>query len=375
MRETPPPEPGKAAGKPGAPAGFRLANGRPKLRLPSAAQLVSLLEGLRLPRIRDRRAAPAILALAAVGAGVVIGAYLLAARLPPKTSFPRDAKGTSASLLDERLKTVGEELEADPEDLEALVEAGTVHFLKGPQYYRNAMNYLEEARDLGALDPRIFYYLGVMYQEEGLLPYAIQEYRKFVRNVPEDREVRLLLGKLLYQTGRYEDAAVQYQSLKAASGTTDPVIEENLGLSLLALKRYDEAADSFRKLLGQPAFEARAQFYLGQLSSDRGQYAGAQERFRAAAAALERGDGVSGLEPVAAWAAIAANDEKVEDWPAAKGHWEKVLALDPKSSTAKTALNRVNAKLRSAQRARGQKEAAGKAAAKKAEAKSKARKR
>mgnify|MGYP001247187271 CR=1 FL=1 len=39
-------------------------------------------------------------------------------------------------------------LEINPEDLQALVEAGTQHFLKGASYYRVAINELEEARRL-----------------------------------------------------------------------------------------------------------------------------------------------------------------------------------------------------------------------------------
>lgn len=349
----------------GAQAGFRPANGRPRFKLPSAALFAQFLDGIRLPRIRDRRAAPAVLALVVVGAAVVAGAYLLARRLPPKIAFPRDAAGLSTAGLEAQLKAAADRLEQDPEDLAALVEAGTLHFLKGPPGYRAAMATLEEARSLGALDSRIFYYLGVMYQEEGLLPFAIEEYRKFVRNVPEDREVRLLLGKLLYQTGRYEDATVQYQSLKDGAGL-DPVIEENLGLSLLALKRHDEAEESFKKLLDRPAFELRARHYLGQLYTDRGRHADAREHFRRAAAALETQDSAQGLEPVSAWAAIAANDEKLEDWAAAKERWDRVLKLDAKSSIARTALARVVVKLRAQVRAQAHKEAAEKKAAAKA---------
>ncbi|MBI4347041.1 MAG: tetratricopeptide repeat protein [Elusimicrobia bacterium] len=322
----------------------------PKLRLPSAARLEGLLDSLRLPRVRDRRAVPAVLALTLV-AGAVIGlAQLLSSRVPG-AAFPRQPQDVPPAALEQRLRAATDRLDDNPEDLQALVEAGTLHFLKGPEFHRTAINELEQARRLGAMEPRIFYYLGVMYQEAGLLPYAVEHYQAFIRNFPEDREARLLLGKLLYQTGRYEDAAVQYQSLKGPRAKFDPVVEENLGLSLLALKRFDEASLSFSALLAHPAFEPRARYYLGQVSFELGRFEQAREHFDRAAIASLAPTGLAGIEPVALWAAIAANDEKREDWTAAKERWEKVLQLDSKSAKAKSSLARVKAKLAAAERA------------------------
>ncbi|MBI5200384.1 MAG: tetratricopeptide repeat protein [Elusimicrobia bacterium] len=318
----------------------------PRLKLPSAARFEGLLESLRLPRVRDRRAAPALLALALVAGFAVLGARLLTSRIPGKGGFPRKAQDLGAAALDAQLKAAVDRLDADPEDLHALVEAGTLHFLKGEDSYRTSINELETARRLGSVEPRIFYYLGVMYQEAGLLQYAIDNYERFIRNFPDDREARLLLGKLLYQTGRFEDAAVQYQSLKSPKGAIDPVVEENLGLSLLALKRYDEAARSFDALLSRPAFEPRARFYLGEVAFEQNRFDQAREHLSRASAA----GAVEGVEPVSLWAAVASNDQKLEDWAAAKEHWEKVLQLDPKSAKAKTELGKVKPKLAAAQK-------------------------
>ncbi len=323
----------------------------PRLRLPSAARFESLLDSLRLPRVRDRRAAPALLALALVAGLAVLGARMLSSRVPGKGNFPRKSVELAPAALEAQLKAAVDRLDADPEDLHALGEAGTLHFLKGEETYRTAINELETARKLGALEPRIFYYLGVMYQEAGLLNFAIDNYERFIRNFPDDREARLLLGKLLYQTGRYEDAAVQYQSLKNPKAGVDPVVEENLGLSLLALKRFDEAARSFDAILARPAFEPRARFYLGQVAFEQNRFAQAHEHFARATAAAQAPEGLPGVEPVVLWAAVAANDQKLEDWAAAKEHWEKVLQLDPKSAKAKTELGRVKPKLAASTRA------------------------
>jgi len=341
----------------------------------SAAPLEELLRGLHVPR-PVRRAALAA-GLAALGLGLAWlawrGVSALAGRRP---SFARKASDLGESALNARLAAAAEKLDSDPENLAALVEAGALHCLKGPDQYRTAIGELETARRLGAVDPRIFYFLGVMYQEEGLLPFAIDDYRRFVRNFPEDREARLLLGKLLYQTGRYEDAAVQYQSLGLPR---DPVVEENLGLSLLALKRYDEAAKSFGALVKLPAYEARAHFYLGQAAFEQNRFSDARAELSKAAAAPA--SALEGVEPTTLWTLVASVDEKLEDFPAAKEHWDQVLKLDPKSAKAKASLHRIAPRLRilkaaADKAARAAKAAADKAAkAAKAAAKSKAAKK
>ena len=300
--------------------------------------------------------------IAAAGVGVVaaalISVWAVWTRLP-KRAFPRHPGDIAFAAVDAKLAAAMERLDSEPENLQALVEAGALHFLKGPDQYRIALNELEEARRLGSADPRLFYYLGVMYQEEGLLPFAVAEYRRFVRNFPEDREARLLLGKLLYQTGRYEDAAVQFQSLGRLA--RDPVIEENLGLSLLALKRYDEAAKSFAALLPRPAFEARARFYLGQAAFEAERWTEAREQLAKAAAAAPAQ--LEGVEPTALWAMVAATDEKLQDWTAAADHWQRLLQLDPKSAKAKASLRRLAPKLRAQRKASAAATAGAKAAA------------
>ena len=305
-----------------------------------AARFEELIRRLRGPTPRARRVAIAVAAAAAVLAAGALGIKLLSSRMWPR-GFPRHPGDLAAGAQEARLSAVMERLDSDPENIQALVEAGTLHFLKGPDQYRAAINELEEAHRLGAVAPRLFYYLGVMYQEEGLLPFAIAEYRRFVRNFPEDKEVRLLLGKLLYQTGRYEDAAVQFQSL---GRKRDPVVEENLGLCELALKRYDEAARSFTALLRQPVFEPRAHFYLGQAAFEVARYGDARAELAKAAAAAPAQ--LEGVEPTALWALVASNDEKLQDWTAAKEHWDKLLQIDPKSSKARTSLRRLAPRLR-----------------------------
>src|SRR5581483_7003288 len=110
-------------------------------------------------------------------------------------------------------------------------------------YYPDAINELHDAWNGGSPDVRIFYYSGVMYQQLGLYPKAIEQYQRFLRNRPDDAEVRLLMAKLLYQSGRKEDideATAQYQQLRKRL-PRNPIVAENLALCLKSAKRFDEA--------------------------------------------------------------------------------------------------------------------------------------
>src|SRR3989344_4499912 len=101
--------------------------------------------------------------------------------------FPRDPSDFSSQRnLGRIVEQVQRELEKDPENIQALIRMGITHYQMGKEHYLDALNELEHARELGAVDPRIFYYLGVMYQEVGLYSYAIPELERFLRNFPED---------------------------------------------------------------------------------------------------------------------------------------------------------------------------------------------
>ena len=138
-----------------------------------------------------------------------------------------------------------ERLKANPQDIAALVELGTLKFEKGRDSYVEAIGDLEEARDLGALDARIFYCLGIMYQEEGLFPFALTEYKRFLRHYPEDKEVRMLTAKLYYKMGLFSEAVNEYDRLKFQD-PSDPLIEENLGMSLWGRQAHRPCLRLFR---------------------------------------------------------------------------------------------------------------------------------
>ncbi|MBI3549489.1 MAG: tetratricopeptide repeat protein [Elusimicrobia bacterium] len=286
------------------------------------------------------------------------------------TPFPRKpAEFADAATIDKRLEAVEAKLKAAPDDIQALLDGGILRFQKGVDNYPDAINELHEARRLGASDPRLFYYLGVMYQEEGLYAKAAEEYGRFLRNRPADVETRMLLAKLQFQAGQYEDAAAQYRRLLEFR-PKDAVVAENLALSLWRSGKRDDAATGLTALAAKdPLARRRAEYFLGQIAYEGKDFKGALRHFMNvlpvdATPSL-------GLPPEEVHAALAANFEKNKLLKEAKYHLEKVVELDPKNSSAKSSLKTVSAALDKAERAakaqRDKAERAAKAARDKAE--------
>lgn len=255
-------------------------------------------------------------------------------------TFPRrGAAFPSQPQITAAIASAQERLKGNPQDIDALTELGTLHFEKGRELYPEAINELEEARELGSLDSRIFYCLGVMYQELGLYPFALEEYKRFLRNHPEDKEIRMLAAKLLYKQGGFAEAVIEYERLKFRD-PSDRLVEENLGLSLWGAKQLDRAEGSFRQLktMGdEPA--KRAEFYLGQLAMEKGDYKGALEHLLLSLP----GNGVDiGLPLDKVYAALGVTYQKLERPQEAKEAWQKVLGLTPGDAKAQASLKELN---------------------------------
>ena len=243
------------------------------------------------------------------------------------TDFPSPPQAAA------QISAAMERLKANPQDIVALVELGTLKFEKGKESYVDAIGDLEEARDLGALDPRIFYCLGIMYQEEGLFPFALTEYKRFLRHYPEDKEVRMLTAKLYYKMGLFPEAVGEYERLKF-SDPSDPLVEENLGVSLWGGKRVDRAVDSFIELKQQGGdYARRAEFYLGQIALEAGKYQEAYAHFVAVGSLP-----LAGLEPQRAPTGLAMAAQKLGKWEEARLAWETALRAAPSDAKAAAAL-------------------------------------
>ena len=268
--------------------------------------------------------------------------FLLKARPLPRPA----SAGTPPPRLASKISSVQERLKTDPQDISAMVELGTLLFERGKESYVEAIGVLEEARELGALDPRIFYCLGVMYQDEGLFPFALNEYKRFLRHYPEDKEVRLLAAKLYFRLGLFPEAVSEFERLKFQDAN-DPLIEENLGLSLWRAKQLDRAKASFGQLktLGGD-YARRAEFFLGQMALEESDFQGAYDRFAAAGT-----EPVPGLDPQTLPTGLAMAAQKLGKWDEAKTAWEAVLRATPDDAKAKQALREAGRRADAARRA------------------------
>ncbi|MEK7234158.1 MAG: tetratricopeptide repeat protein, partial [Elusimicrobiota bacterium] len=230
----------------------------------------------------------------------------------------RHAEFPSPPQVASQIAAAQERLKANPQDIAALVELGTLKFEKGRDSYVEAIGDLEEARDLGALDARIFYCLGIMYQEEGLFPFALTEYKRFLRHYPEDKEVRMLTAKLYYKMGLFSEAVNEYDRLKFQD-PADPLIEENLGMSLWGGKLTDRASGSFVQLKTHGGdYARRAQFYLGQIALEADKYQEAYDAFVAVGV-----QPLAGLDPQRVPTGLAMAAQKLGKWEEARAAWEE----------------------------------------------------
>ncbi len=259
----------------------------------------------------------------------------MALLLKESRSFAPLSVSLSAFHIDDAIASAQETLKTNPDDLRTLTRLGVLHYQKGTEFYPQAINELEEAHSLGALDPRIFYYLGLMYQDIGFYPFAIEQYQRYLRNFPENKDIRQREAKLLYQAGRYSEASSEYQRLSFRF-PKDPVIEENLGLSLWKLKDPDRAADIFQKLkISSPETAKRDEFYLGEISLDKKDYEGAMAHFLKGVPA--QGENI-GIAPHDIYASLATVLQKLGYYARAKTAWEKALSFSSSDSKERAAL-------------------------------------
>lgn len=303
--------------------------------------------------------------VATISAGVSVALLFgtLAFMLRDKPIPRRSAVPPSPAQLASRIAAAQERLKENPQDISALVELGTSRFEKGPEAYVEAISDLEEARDLGALDPRLFYCLGVMYQEEGLYPFALTEYKRFLRHYPEDKEVRMLTAKLYYKMGLFTEAIGEYERLKFQH-PDDPLIEENLGMSLWGGKSLERAVGSFTALKAHGGdYTRRAEFYLGQIALDAGKFQDAYDRFSAAGR-----EALPGLEPHRLPAGLATAAQKLGKWEEARDAWEEAVKAAPGDAKAAAALREARKRADAAKKAAETARKAAEAAAKKAAA-------
>jgi tetratricopeptide (TPR) repeat protein len=166
--------------------------------------------------------------------------------------------------VEKRLKMLDKKLKDNPDDIFSLLDYGILKYQKGPSHYVDAIASLEEARNKGSTDYRIFYYLGVMYQAVGLYEYAQKEYRRFLNHREDDFEVRMLLAKLLFKEAKFEHAIKEYEYLNLKY-PKNIIVLENLALSRWKNSESPENIIAVLRKLGEEG-SFRADYLEGMMS-------------------------------------------------------------------------------------------------------------
>jgi len=158
--------------------------------------------------------------------------------------------------------------------------------------------------------------LGIIYQGEGRLEDAEQEYRASIRLDPDYARSRLNLGELLAVTGRGEEAEEQFREALAI----DPSYTKahlNLGTVLYRSGRLAEGEVEIRRALELDGGYGRAWLHMAALSLLEGERAAGEEA-RKAAATL---DATDPIRPLAA--ELLGRIEEVEEM----GRWREASGL------------------------------------------------
>ncbi|HBB67942.1 MAG: hypothetical protein A2X28_07010 [Elusimicrobia bacterium GWA2_56_46] len=253
--------------------------------------------------------------------------------------FPRSsAEFMEAGRLDRRLAGLAERTGKDPNDIQAFFESGLLKFQKGAASYIEAISDLETARSRGLADIRTFYYLGRMYQAEGLYDFALEEYRRFLNNRPGDFEVRMLAGKLLFSLGRYAQAVKEYEILKDAQPENFLVLE-NLALSRWKNKQDPQPVIDLLRGMGAEAV-FRAGYVSGLVAYESRDYAAAVPLLERAAGESTRYPEFSDLAGI--YRMLSDSYVKLKSEAKAVSALGELLKINPSDDEARSLLARLS---------------------------------
>lgn len=278
---------------------------------------------------------PAVLFLVFIS--IIVYAVSFRRSGPAAGFFPRtQAEFLDAGQLDRRLAALEERLKTNSSDIQALFESGLLKFQKGPASYVDAIADLETARTKGLSDIRTFYYLGQMYQATGLYDFALQEYERFLNNRPEDFEVRMLMAKLLYASGKYPQAVREYDNLNVRY-PGNPVVLENLALSRFRNGQEWRPLLESMRVLG-PEAVYRSDYVQARIDYENKDYAAAAPLLGRAAAELKSTDLAERIE---LYRMLSDSCIKLKQDAGAVSALTELLKINPSNDEARSQLARL----------------------------------
>ncbi|MEW6557950.1 MAG: tetratricopeptide repeat protein [Elusimicrobiota bacterium] len=236
-----------------------------------------------------------------------------------------------AEKLNKIILKTKSKIEENPEDIFSYIENGIANYQKGREFYPVAINQLRTSLKLGAMDIRIPFYLGIMYDELGLTDKAFSYYEKFLRNQPKDIYIRLRYGNLFFRQNRYELASEHYEIACNFSPKNQTALL-NLALSYKARGMYNEALEIFKRAEGlRSQFSTEILIKVAETYFAKTDFANAETYYKKAVE--QKADSVSALIGLAEL--YLKTDKKNE----ARYYFQKALAVEPDNAKAKKYLS------------------------------------
>jgi tetratricopeptide (TPR) repeat protein len=260
-------------------------------------------------------------------------------RPAPEVYFPKRAQDfRSPSARDAARAAAQAALQQDPESIGAWMDLAVVSFESGPDEYVKGLEAAERARELGALDPRVFYYAARMYEAKGLPDYAVADYERYLRHAPDDDDTRLQLANLYARAGGEEKAIIHYRRL-LAQRPDDPVLAFNLAVVYRELERWQDGIILLESIVskGLPLPDGAGRM-LGDLHRGMGND---QQALSYYLKEYTRVQNDPDLEK-----SIALTYEGMKDYASALPHWVRAHELNPKDKKARAQVFLLKRKLK-----------------------------
>jgi tetratricopeptide (TPR) repeat protein len=147
-------------------------------------------------------------------------------------------------LFDLAIQEYNKALEADPENIDALVNLGTAYLQKGlPEKSTQVLN---RALLCAPEHPQALFNLGKVYLYREETPKALDMFEKAVKVLPEDVEVKKSIAQCLFLLDRKRDAVNTLLPIKSEI-LTDLNTTLQLGRELIDMESFTDALDVFRK--------------------------------------------------------------------------------------------------------------------------------
>ncbi|HAX61919.1 MAG TPA: hypothetical protein DCX95_05115 [Elusimicrobia bacterium] len=222
-------------------------------------------------------------------------------------------------------------IEENPEDIFSYIECGIALYQKGKDYYPEAVNQLQKALRLGAVDIRMFFYLAIMYDELNLTDKAFNYYEKFLRNRPQDFYMRLRYGNLFFRLNRYESASEQYETALSLEPKNQMALL-NLALSYKARDMYDESLEKFKLAQAvNPVLSPEILIKIAETYLIKKDFISAETYYKKV---IEKKPNSS-----AAFLGLGETYLNMNKKPEAKNCFQKVLSIEPSNFEAKKYLS------------------------------------